>query len=243
VDPEDQSRPGEGGSEKTIAAVNTILPNPADSAPYQLLPPLTSDEYDALREDIAANGVLVPITVDQHGIIIDGHHRQQIAAELNIPCPRAVQQFANDDERHNAALALNLKRRHLNREQMRELIAAECGRSPDASDREIARRLGCSPSTVGAVRRPVSKLDTPAMDREEAEEGTRQIQYGLDQIDQICIDLLALGMPPVEVSATVMRMWAETLGRINDAEVTDAMWRHMVAPRVAAILNWRSSCP
>ena len=28
----DQSRPGESGSDKTIAAVNTILPNAADSA-------------------------------------------------------------------------------------------------------------------------------------------------------------------------------------------------------------------
>jgi hypothetical protein len=72
-----------------------------------------------------------------------------------------VQEFTSDEKRYEFALGLNLKRRHLNREQFREVIAAECERTPDASDREIARRLGCSPSTVGAVRRPVSKLDTP----------------------------------------------------------------------------------
>jgi hypothetical protein len=33
VNLEDQSRPGEGGSEKTIAAVNTSLPNGADNRP------------------------------------------------------------------------------------------------------------------------------------------------------------------------------------------------------------------
>ena len=47
--------------------------------PWQVMPPLTEDEYAALREDIAANGVTVPVIVDQHGVIIDGHHRQKIA--------------------------------------------------------------------------------------------------------------------------------------------------------------------
>jgi hypothetical protein len=207
--------------------------------PWQVMPPLTEDEYAALREDIAANGVTVPVIVDQHGVIIDGHHRQQIAEELGIPCEQKVRQFANDEERYEFALGLNLKRRHLNREQMRQLIASECQRTPDASDREIARRLGCSPSTVGAVRRPVSKLDTPTMDREEAEERTRQIQHGLDQIDRLCIGLLADGVPPNAVAGMLKRIWAEAAEHWLDDEITDAMWRHVVTPRVAAILNWQ----
>ena len=43
------------------------------SAPWQVMPPLTADELSALRDDIAANGVLVPITVDQHGVVINEH--------------------------------------------------------------------------------------------------------------------------------------------------------------------------
>jgi ParB-like chromosome segregation protein Spo0J len=153
----DRSRPGKGGSENQAAAKQldaSILPRTADMPPFQAMPPLTGDEYAALKADIQANGVLVPITVDQHGMIIDGHHRQQIAAELRIPCPRVVQDFTDDEKRHDLALALNLKRRHLTREQFRELIAAECERTPDASDREIGRRLGCSHHTVATVRRP-----------------------------------------------------------------------------------------
>jgi hypothetical protein len=94
------------------------------------MPPLTEDEHSALKADITANGVLVPITVDQHGVIVDGHHRQHIADQLGIPCPEVVREFATDDERRDVALGLNLKRRHLTREQMRQLIATECERPP-----------------------------------------------------------------------------------------------------------------
>ena len=37
--------------------------------PYQLLPRLTDDEYQALKADIAENGIRVPIDVDEFGTI------------------------------------------------------------------------------------------------------------------------------------------------------------------------------
>jgi ParB-like chromosome segregation protein Spo0J len=232
VNLEDRSRPDEGGSETmTGSVVNTIL------EPYQVLPPLTEDEYAALKADIAANGVLIPIVVDQHGVIIDGHHRARIAEGLGIPYKRQVQMFASDEERHDAALGLNLKRRHLSREQMRELIAAECERTPDASDREIARRLGCSPSTVGAVRRPVSKLDTSPLSREDAEALTEAIRRRLDQGDRQCAEALAAGVPPVMLADAILQAWTKFAAGVNDAEFVNSMWRHIVAPRVQAILD------
>ena len=120
---------------------------------YQVMPALSDDEFQALKADIAERGVLVPVMRDQHGHIIDGHHRQQIADELGIDCPVEVRHIADDDEARSAALALNLARRHLTREQKRELIASELARNPEQSDRAVARRLQCSPSTVGSVRR------------------------------------------------------------------------------------------
>ena len=128
---------------------------------FQVMPPLSEEEYAALRADIAERGVIVPVVVDQDGNVIDGHHRWRIAAELGIDCPTEVRQVASDEEAREVALMLNLARRHLSREQKRDLIAGELERDPDASDRSIARRLRCSPSTVGAVRRgEVSNLDT-----------------------------------------------------------------------------------
>lgn len=43
--------------------------------PYQIMPDLTPEEYEALKADIQANGVLIPVEVDEEGNILDGYHR------------------------------------------------------------------------------------------------------------------------------------------------------------------------
>lgn len=128
----------------------------------QPMPDLTGDQLDALRADIEAHGVRVPVVKDQHGRILDGNNRAAIADQLGIDYPVEVVQVADDDEAHDIAVSLNCARRHLTREQVRELIITEHERRPDDSDRAIARRVGCSPSTVAAALRPVSNLDTYA---------------------------------------------------------------------------------
>ena len=45
------------------------------STPYQVLPPLSDDEFAALKADIAERGILVPIELDEDGAVLDGHHR------------------------------------------------------------------------------------------------------------------------------------------------------------------------
>ena len=140
------------------------------AASYQVMPPLAPEELEALRADIGERGILVPVLVDQHGRVLDGHHRRQIAAELGIECPTEIRIVENDDEARGIALTLNLIRRHLTREQRRELIASEIGARPDDSDRAIAGRFRCSPSTVGAVRRQVSNLDTTEESADPTEE-------------------------------------------------------------------------
>jgi len=122
---------------------------------YQVMPALTADEYATLKADIAERGVLVPVVEDQHGNIVDGHHRKRIADELSVPCPVERRTFT-DEQARDTAFALNLARRHLTREQKRELIAREIGLRPDDSDRAIGRRLGADHKTVGSVRRELS---------------------------------------------------------------------------------------
>lgn len=132
--------------------------------PYQLLPDLTPEEYQALRADIEANGLRVPVDVDEHGNVLDGHHRQRVATELGIDYPTRVVPGLTETGKRDHALAVNTARRQLNREQRRVVIANSLSADPELSDREHARRVGCSPSTVGSVRRElsgdVSKLDT-----------------------------------------------------------------------------------
>jgi len=40
---------------------------------YQIFPNLAPDEYEALKADIKARGVRVPVEYDEAGAILDGH--------------------------------------------------------------------------------------------------------------------------------------------------------------------------
>ena len=68
-----ERRPHEGSAAEAAGPATTITATP-DNRPqaglYQVMPPLTAEEYEALRDDIAAHGVRVPIDVDQHGHIL-----------------------------------------------------------------------------------------------------------------------------------------------------------------------------
>ncbi len=79
---------------------------------FQVMAPLDDDARAALRADIAAHGVVVPIVTTADGRIIDGHHRAQIAAELGIECP-ALAVDLDDQAAIETALRLNILRRHM----------------------------------------------------------------------------------------------------------------------------------
>lgn len=86
-----------------------------------LLPGLPASDREALRANIAANGVRIPIVKDQDGNTIDGHHREAIAAELGLDCPVEVRTYGSELARMADALALNLARRNLTSEQRAEV--------------------------------------------------------------------------------------------------------------------------
>ena len=119
---------------------------------YQVMPPLSSEEYQELHDDIKVNGVLEPIHVDEEGVVIDGHHRSKIANELGIPCPVITHDDLDEAGKRSLAFTLNLKRRHLSREQRRALIAESLKSDPQLSNREHARRTGAHKNTVDSVR-------------------------------------------------------------------------------------------
>jgi len=139
---------------------------------YQMLPRLTDDEYIELRHDIEANGVRVPIDVDEHGEILDGHHRARIAEALHVMCPRRVLPDLSETEKRAHALAVNVHRRSLSQAQRRDLIAASVKADPDVSDREHARRTGASDKTVTSIRRDLeSTAEIPQLDRTTGSDG------------------------------------------------------------------------
>lgn len=174
---------------------------------YQVMPPLSADEYEELKADILARGVLVPVEYDEHNNVLDGHHRVQICGELGITeWPRVVRLGLSEAGKLTHARQLNLARRHLDRAQRRELIAQQLRDTPQTSDRQIAEALGVSPTTVGTVRAEmedtgeVSKLDTSmgADGKEYPREVERPTAYRY-------IDDSAEGRKAVKESAKVIR--------------------------------------
>jgi len=131
-----------------------------------LFPPLAEDELEDLREAARKYGILMPLVRDEHGEIIDGRHRAMVARELGIEPPEITLADLDEREKREVARALNLARRHVSREQRRRLIEAELRGDPARSDRGVAKAVGSSPTTVGAVRRDLvrqgqlSKVDT-----------------------------------------------------------------------------------
>jgi hypothetical protein len=119
---------------------------------YQLLPPLSAEEYAALKADIAARGVLVPVEVDEQGNLLDGHHRVLAWEELRaegVPVaayPATMRAGLSEADKLAHVLALNLARRHLDKEARRELVVRL--RAARMSTWDIAEKTGIPQTTV-----------------------------------------------------------------------------------------------
>ena len=127
--------------------------------PYQLFPDLSPEEYGALKSDIQARGVQVPVEYDEQGNVLDGHHRVRACEEIGVKdWPRVVRLGMSEDAKREHVMALNLDRRHLDREQRADL--AQRLRSDGWSIRRIADKLNIATNTVLANTQ-VSQYETP----------------------------------------------------------------------------------
>ncbi|MCL6559919.1 MAG: ParB N-terminal domain-containing protein [Firmicutes bacterium] len=90
--------------------------------PYtDLFPAMTEQEFEGLKEDIKANGLLEPIVVFE-GKILDGRHRYMACVQLGLQ-PRFLP-LPNDVDPLDYVVAVNLHRRHLTSSQ-RAAIAVQ----------------------------------------------------------------------------------------------------------------------
>jgi DNA modification methylase len=131
-----------------------------EETPYQVLPELDAEEYRALKEDIRENGIIVPITVDGDGQIIDGHHRFKAARELGIENPpMQVRDDLDGDAKRSLAWRLNMQRRHVDgstkKDLIRDRIEELIERGIDKTDDEVAEEMGCTRRWVSEVRETV----------------------------------------------------------------------------------------
>lgn len=125
---------------------------------YQVMPPLSEDEYTELKADIRNRGVMVPIEFDEDGNVLDGHHRLKACEELGITdYPKIVRSGMTEEQKRTHARKLNMARRQLNREQKQQLIREQLRETPERSDRQIAGELGVSNPTVSATRKKMEE--------------------------------------------------------------------------------------
>ena len=79
--------------------------------------------------------------------------------------PRVIRAGLSESQKREHARRMNLARRHLSQAQKRELIRQQLQETPERSDQQIARLLGVTHPTVGALRRELTgavvNLTTP----------------------------------------------------------------------------------
>jgi len=168
-----------------------------EETPYQVLPELAAEEYRALKQDIDENGIIVPISVDDEGNVIDGHHRLRAARELGIANPpMEVKEGLDHSEKRSLAYRLNMQRRQINRQTKKQLIKQRLNELIDAgidkTDEDVADELGCSESRVRQVRKTVvnSKLTDDGNNRNVADFTTVSDYATNEQKDKLIKDLL-----------------------------------------------------
>ena len=135
---------------------------------YQLLPPLSQDEYESLKTSIAKYGVLVPVEVDESGNVLDGHHRIEICNELGLnDWPTVTKTFGSEEEKQAYIYMVNLARRQLSRDQLKEIREEQrqlalLFKRQGKRQNEIGGLLGVSQSTISTwlCQENISNINT-----------------------------------------------------------------------------------
>jgi hypothetical protein len=121
-------------------------------------PMIEGSAFENLKADIKRQGILEPIRLYQ-GMVLDGRNRYAAAKAVgHVFTPADFREFiGNEKEAEDWVISTNFHRRQLTNAQKQEIIQNEIRKHPELKDREIARNLNVSHSTVGAARERMAK--------------------------------------------------------------------------------------
>jgi ParB-like chromosome segregation protein Spo0J len=181
---------------------------------YQVMPPLSDEEYQALKEDIAERGVMLPVVLDGEGNVIDGHHRIRAVEELRRegrsvadPITIARSELETDEDKRDEAWRLNMQRRHLNQLQKRNAVAAKLKESSGWADNRIAQLLGVDDKTVRSVRTSLEILkEIPKVEMLEGKDGK---YYPRSRTGDLEAELAVTKMDAVRQDIVASRLYLE----------------------------------
>jgi N6-adenosine-specific RNA methylase IME4/ParB-like chromosome segregation protein Spo0J len=141
------------------------------SAAVVLLPALSVDACQRLRESIRRHKVRVPVVVSSGpafaGETADGVHRQELAAELGLPCPTQKRRFETEAEFLLYRLDCNLSRRQL---PVAELVRLGWLLEPLERELASARKAQVAGGKRGEKSLPVSRPEEKGETRERVAE-------------------------------------------------------------------------
>jgi 16S rRNA G966 N2-methylase RsmD len=132
-----------------------------------LLPKLSKEEYEALKESIKTEGQHYPIIINQEGFILDGHHRFQICQELSVTPRYEVKEFTSLLHEKKFVIESNLTRRHLNKFQRAKLVLPLLEIEKEFARQREEHRLG---EGLGQI---CPRLTTPKRVRKSLTEGQK----------------------------------------------------------------------
>jgi ParB-like chromosome segregation protein Spo0J len=115
-----------------------------------IFPLMKGDEFEEFVGDIKRRGLNEPITRYQDKIL-DGRNRARACAKAGVQ-PRYHEFVGTDEDAKRYVISANILRRHLTPDDRRKHLKKLLGMSPEMSDRAIGKQVGCSHSTVAAVR-------------------------------------------------------------------------------------------
>jgi hypothetical protein len=147
----------------------------------ELFPPMTGQELDDLAVDIKKNGLKIAVVIyidpEEKSWFLEGRNRLDAMEKVGLPVPLSgpgldamvkigTVKLERNIDPYAYVMSANIHRRHLTADQKRDLIAKLLTLDPGKTDRQIAKPIKASPTTVGKVRKQledtgdVSKLDT-----------------------------------------------------------------------------------
>lgn len=160
-----------------------------------LFPLITGPDFDALVEDIRANGQLDPVTLDAAERIIDGRNRARACERLGIK-PKTTTYTGNDVVQF--VVSHNLHRRHLTDSQ-RAMIAAKLARRAPGERRAIAEAKVPNPSYEGVPPSQAEASEMLQVSESSVQKARRVVTSGTPQLQA----LVEEGHAPVATAARV----------------------------------------
>jgi hypothetical protein len=156
----------------------------------ELFPLMSDGELRELADDICRHGLREPVALfhddrTETFCLLDGRNRLDALQFLGrdvfehdeprwgyAPDPAVFRTVDLDADPAAYVLSLNIRRRHLDAEQRRELLAKLLKADPEKSNRQIAKTVGVDDKTVASVRRDLeSTAAIPQLEKTTGRDG------------------------------------------------------------------------